>query len=208
MERAVTMFSSIDKGLRLARMSMAAGLLVALVAPYAAAPAAAQADPAVAYMERASRDLIAATRVRSPAPMASAINRYGATTAIALAAIGNYRAKLAPGDQPGLINGTVGFMARYVAEQAPKYPVSHVEFMPGSRQAKYGLMVDSRVHLKDGSVYDVSWLLIKAGSTYRVRDAQVLGFWATPFMQTLFENYISENGGNPKALVTVLSRYQ
>lgn len=193
---------------RVGLRGLALAVLALIVSPLAAAPAAAQTDPAVAYMERASRDLIAATRVRSPAPMASAINRYGATTAIALAAIGNYRTKLAPGDQPGLVNGTVGFMARYVAEQAPKYPVSHVEFSPGSRNAKYGLMVDSRIHLKDGSTYDVSWLLIKAGSTYRVRDAQVLGFWATPFMQTLFENYITENGGNPKALVTVLSRYQ
>lgn len=170
--------------------------------------AAAQADPAVQYMERAARDLIAATRVSSPVPMAAAINRYGATTAIALGAIGNYRQQLQPTDQPRLVAGTVGFMARYVAEQAPKYPVSHVEFTPSSRAAKYGLMVDSRVHLKDGSVYDVSWMLLKAGQTYRVRDAQVMGFWATPMMQSLFENYITENGGNPKALVTVLGRYQ
>lgn len=189
------------------RLAAAASALLSTLV-FAAPEAAAQADPAVQYMERASRDLVAATRVRSPVPMAAAINRYGATTAIALGAIGNFRPQLQPADQPRLVAGTVGFMARYVAEQAPKYPVSHVEFLPASRAAKYGLMVDSRIHLKDGTVYDVSWMLIKAGSTYRVRDAQVLGFWATPMMQSLFENYITENGGNPKALVTVLSRYQ
>lgn len=183
--------------------ALAATAFVLALMPTAAS---AQSDPAVQYMQRAARDMIAASRVRSPAPIASAINRYGATTAIALGALGNYRPKLTPTDQPTYVAGTVSFMARYVAEQAPKYPVSHVEFSPESRPAKYGLMVDSRVHLKDGSVYDVSWMLLKAGTTYRVRDAQVMGFWATPLMQTLFENYITENGGNPKALVTVLAR--
>ena len=150
--------------------------------------------------------MIAASRVRSPAPMAAAISRYGAISAIALSALGGYRPKLSPADQPSYVTGTVGFMARYIAGQAPKYPVSHVEFLPEVRRAKYGLMVDSRIHLKDGTVYDVGWMLIKAGDTYRVRDAQVMGFWATPLMQTLFENYIAENGGNPKALVMVLNR--
>lgn len=199
--RSLLAFSAVLRAFALPALLVAGGLGLT-------APAAAQADPAVQYMERAARDLIAATRVSSPVPMAAAINRYGATTAIALGAIGNYRQQLQSTDQPRLVAGTVGFMARYVAEQAPKYPVSHVEFTPSSRAAKYGLMVDSRVHLKDGSVYDVSWMLLKAGQTYRVRDAQVMGFWATPMMQTLFENYIAENGGNPRALVTVLGRYQ
>lgn len=188
-------------------------VLIALAVPVVAAlmaalapPASATSDTAVLFMQRVSRDLIAASRVRSPAPMAATINRYGATAAIALAALGAYRAQLSAMDRDRYIAGTVGFMARYVAGQAPKFPVSHVEFLPESRKAKYGLMVDSRVHLKDGTVYDVNWMLIKAGETYRVRDAQVMGFWATPLMQTLFENYISENGGNPKALVAVLNK--
>jgi phospholipid transport system substrate-binding protein len=39
-----------------------------------------------------------------------------------------------------------------------------------------------------------------------VRDAQVIGFWMTSFLDNLFQNYISENGGNPKALVVALNR--
>lgn len=187
-----------------ARWVAALGALAMLAAAFA--PAAAGGDPAVQFMQRVARDLIAASRVRSPVPMAAAINRYGATSAIALAALGNYRPMLAPADQSIYVSGTVGFMARYVASQAPKYPVSHVEFLPEARKAKYGLMVDSRVHLKDGTVYDVSWMLIQAGGSYRVRDAQVMGFWATPLMQQLFESYIAENGGNPKALVMALNR--
>ena len=45
-----------------------------------------------------------------------------------------------------------------------------------------------------------------AASTYKVRDAQVIGFWMTSFLDNLFQNYISENGGNPKALVVALNR--
>jgi phospholipid transport system substrate-binding protein len=34
----------------------------------------------------------------------------------------------------------------------------------------------------------------------------VLGFWMTPFLKKLFEDYIAQNGGNPSALVAALSR--
>ena len=37
-------------------------------------------------------------------------------------------------------------------------------------------------------------------------DAQVLGFWMTPFLATLFQNYIAENGGSSKALIMALNR--
>jgi ABC-type transporter MlaC component len=60
--------------------------------------------------------------------------------------------------------------------------------------------------LRDGSQYEVRWLLSRYGNTYRVRDAMVYGFWMTPFLKKLFENYIVENGGNVKALVAVLAR--
>jgi phospholipid transport system substrate-binding protein len=39
-----------------------------------------------------------------------------------------------------------------------------------------------------------------------VRDAMVVGFWMTPFLKKLFEDYIAENGGNPSALVAALNR--
>jgi hypothetical protein len=39
-----------------------------------------------------------------------------------------------------------------------------------------------------------------------VRDAMVLGFWMTPFLKKLFEDYIAQNGGNPRALTAALNR--
>ena len=54
--------------------------------------------------------------------------------------------------------------------------------------------------LADGSAYDVRWLLARHGTGFKVRDAMVLGFWMTPFLKKLFEDYIAQNGGNPRAL--------
>ena len=54
--------------------------------------------------------------------------------------------------------------------------------------------------------YDVRWLVVKRGQTYKVRDAQVIGFWMTSFLDNLFQSFISDNGGNPKALVVALNR--
>ena len=53
----------------------------------------------------------------------------------------------------------------------------------------------------------MAWLLVKYGSNYRVRDAQAMGFWMSPFLKKLFEDYIAQNGGNVKALVQVLQRH-
>jgi phospholipid transport system substrate-binding protein len=67
-------------------------------------------------------------------------------------------------------------------------------------------MVDSTVLLADGTSYEVRWLLAKFGTTYKVRDAMVMGFWMTPFLKKLFEDYIAQNGGNPRALTMALNR--
>ena len=97
------------------------------------------------------------------------------------------------------------FIGRYAAQQGPKYPIAKYEIL-SSLQGGSGLMVDSRITLRDGTVYDVRWLLAKYGTTYRVRDAMVYGFWMTPFLRQIFEKYVAENGGSVKALVAVLNR--
>ena len=60
--------------------------------------------------------------------------------------------------------------------------------------------------LEDGTAYDVRWLLSKYGNSYKVRDAMVYGLWMTPFLKKLFEDYIAQNGGNPRSLMTALNR--
>lgn len=178
-----------------------------LVALVSARPASAQQDPAVQFMDRVTRDLISAQRTRSVQAMQLAISRYGDTQAIGLFALGDYRPRLDPADRESYISGMVKFIGRYAATESPKYPVAKVTFAPESRKAKYGITVDSTITLQDGTTYEIAWLLVKYGSNYRVRDAQAVGFWMSPFLKKLFEDYISQNNGNVKALVGVLQRH-
>jgi phospholipid transport system substrate-binding protein len=191
-----------------------AGLvLAALVAvslldmPADARPSSAkQTDPAVAFMEQVARDLLAGARTQSPILLSNAVKRYGDVHYIGHYSLGSYRAKLSQADRPTYLSGMVRFIGRYAAGQVPKFPVVKYEIMSPSLQGGSGIMVDSRVILRDGSSYDVRWLVVKVGSTYRVRDAMVYGFWVTPFLKQLFETYIGEQGGDVKALVVVLNR--
>lgn len=164
-------------------------------------------DPAVAFMERVSRDMLAATKSRSPQAMQLTIGRYADTQALGLYALGDYRPKLDQSDREPYMSGMIKFIGRYAATEAPKYPVAKVSFNPEARKARYGLMVDSTILMQDGSSYEVAWLLVRYGSTYKVRDVQVMGFWASPMLKKLFEDYIAQNGGSVRTLVTVLQRH-
>ena len=192
------------KAVCLAAASISAALMTIWAA--ATAPPARAADPAVVFMAQVGRDLMAAARSRSPAMMAAVVERHGDVTQIGLYSLGEYRTRLPHAERPSYYSGMARFIGRYAASEAPKYPLARVEWSNQSVRGASGLMVDSRVVLADGSGYDVRWLLFKYGNTYKVRDAMVLGFWMTPFLKKLFEDYIAQNGGNPSALVAALNR--
>jgi phospholipid transport system substrate-binding protein len=164
------------------------------------------AEPAIEFMKQVSRDLIAAARSGSQQAFADAIQKYGHVPAIGLYALGEYKPQLQPAERNTYYSGMVRFLARYAAAEAPKYGVSHAEVLSPPVRDDKGLFVDTRIHLKSGTSYDVRWMLVPHGSGFRVRDAQVLGFWISPFLKKLFEDYIGENGGRVGALVTALSR--
>jgi phospholipid transport system substrate-binding protein len=180
--------------------------LAALCMGFAAAVPASAADPAVVYMAQVGRDLMAAARTRSPGVMANVISRHADVRVIGNYSLGEYKAKLSEADRPAYLEGMVRFISRYAATEAPKFPVARVEWSNQSMRGSAGITVDSKVTLADGTAYDVRWLLGKYGSTYKVRDAMVLGFWMTPFLKKLFEDYIAQNGGNPRALTAALNR--
>ncbi len=186
-------------------VSCIVAMMVAFLSPPPAQ--AVSSDPAVQFMERVAKDMMAAQRSRSVQAMQVTVGRYGDMQAIGLYALGDYRSRLEAVDREPYISSMTRFIGRYAATESPKYPVARVAFAPESRRAKYGITVDSTVTLQDGSSYEVSWLVIKYGSSYRVRDAQALTFWMSPFLKKLFEDYIGQNNGSVKALITVLQRH-
>lgn len=169
-------------------------------------PTAAEADPARKFMQRAANALIAAQRQGSASAFARVIRKYGHVPAIGMDALGNYRRGLRKPSRQAYYRGIVKFIGRYAAKEGRKYPVARVTFpSPAVRDGRH-ILVDSVVYLKGGSQYNVRWMLLPRGKSFRVRDAQVLGFWVSPFLKTLFENYISEAGGRVDALVIALNR--
>jgi phospholipid transport system substrate-binding protein len=194
--------ASVSRGAR--RLFLA--LLPALALVAAGLTPARAAEPAIEFMKQVSRDLLAAAKSGSEQQFNEAIQKYGHVPQIGLYALGNYKLQLQPAERSSYYAGMVRFLARYASAEAPKYQVSHAEIVSPPVRDDRSLYVDSRVYLKDGQMYEVRWLLMPQGDTFKVRDAQVMGFWMTPFLKSLFENYVAENGGNPRALVMALNR--
>lgn len=181
-------------------------------APQVTPPAAAKADvpPArkespAAYMKRVGNDLLLASRSGSAAQIAMVLNANADVQSIGLNALGDYARSLPKSDRPLYFNGMVNFIARYAAKEAPKYPIARFVITAQSQDDARGTYVDSHITLGSGDAYDVRWLVVRRDGVYKVRDAQVIGFWMTSFLDNLFQNYISENGGNPKSLVVALN---
>lgn len=185
----------------------AAGIaaLFALLATLTMAPPA-RAETATGFMQQVAAELVTASKSGSTSMFAAAIRKHADVQWLGLYSLGSYARTMSVTDRPTYFNGMINFIARYVAKESPKYPVASAVITGTGGETREGTEVDSRVTLKTGETYDVRWLVVRRGDGFKVRDAQVMGFWSSPFLKNLFENYISENGGNPKALVVALNR--
>ena len=181
----------------------AAALSVALLI---ASTLTAAAESPAAYMQRVANQLVAASRTGSEADFATTIRSHADVPTIGLTALGSYAQTLPKADRPAYYNGMISFIARYAAKEAPKYPVAKAIMVGQTKETAAGIYVDSRVTLKSGETYDVRWRLVRRGGVFKVRDAEIIGFEMTSFLNNLFQNYISENGGNPRTLVIALNR--
>ncbi|MFA5951312.1 MAG: ABC transporter substrate-binding protein [Hyphomicrobium sp.] len=165
----------------------------------------ARAEGPGAYMQRVANELLAASRSGGEAAFATVIRSHADVPSIGLTALGSYANSLPKADRPAYYNGMINFIARYAAKEGPKYPVAKAVMVGQSKETSGGAYVDSQISLRTGEVYDVRWRVIRRGGVWKVRDAEIIGFEMTSFLNTLFQNYISENGGNPRALVIALN---
>lgn len=189
-----------------ARSAAVLAMVMGLMAGVMAAAAPASAETATAYMQRVANELVAASRTGSAASFAAAIRNNADVPSIGLTALGSYAESLPKSERPNYYNGMINYIARYAAKEAPKYPVAKAIVVGASSETGGGATVDSTVTLQSGETYDVRWRLVRRDGGFKVREAEVIGFEMTSFLNTLFQNYISENGGNPRALVMALNR--
>jgi phospholipid transport system substrate-binding protein len=189
----------------LKRMAAAGlGVVTTLLAIMAAT--AAHAETPAAYMQRVQNELIAAQKSRSISVFANVLRRHMDVPSIGLTALGPHARTLPKTERPAYYNGMINFISRYAATEAPKYPVARAVVVGLGEETAGGATVDSRITLQSGESYDVRWKLVRSGQSFKVRDAQVIGFWMTSFLDNLFQNYITENGNNPRALIMALNR--
>jgi phospholipid transport system substrate-binding protein len=197
-----TVCQRLSQGGRVFALRAAALSLLLLVA----GAATAHAESPAAYMQRVANQLIAAQRSGFEADYATVLRSHADVPTIAINALGSYAQSLAKSDRPAYYAGMINFIARYAAKEGPKYPVARAIMVGQTQETANGIYVDSRITLKSGDTYDVRWRLVRRGGVFKVREAEVIGFEMTTFLNTLFQNYISENGGNPRTLVIALNR--
>jgi phospholipid transport system substrate-binding protein len=197
-----TVCQRLSQGGRVFALRAAALSLLLVVA----GAATAHAESPAAYMQRVANQLIAAQRSGSEADYATVLRSHADVPTIAINALGSYAQSLAKSDRPAYYAGMINFIARYAAKEGPKYPVARAIMVGQTQETANGIYVDSRITLKSGDTYDVRWRLVRRGGVFKVREAEVIGFEMTTFLNTLFQNYISENGGNPRTLVIALNR--
>jgi len=169
-------------------------------------PALAAPDAPVKFMQRVSKELLAAHRALSEGQMTRVIRSRGDVAAMGRFSLGTYYARLKQNSRRSYFNGMTRFMARYIVSQSRTYKVARTQILrPSSRRGR-DYVVNSKVILVDGTVYDVQWLLAKRGNTFKVRDINVLGFWVMPFQRNLFRSYVRKANGNVNALVLALNQ--
>ena len=186
------------------RSSILRALMFCVAALLPAFPALAE-TPA-AYMQRVANELVAASRSGSTLAFATALRSHADLPAIGLTALGSYANRLPKTDRPAYYNGMVNWIARYAAKEAPKYPVSRAVVVGQSAGTGGVTYVDTSVTLRSGESYDVRWTIVRRGNTYKVREAEILMFQMTTVLGNLFQDYISKNQDNPKALVAALNQ--
>lgn len=188
------------------RIRSAGWLAVLFVCAVGISASSARAESPAVYMQRVQNELMYAQRQGGISAYANVLRRHMDVPNIGLTALGPHARTLPKADRPAYYNGMINFIAKYAATQGPKYIVTSAVVTGQGAGDAGGTNVDSHITLSDGSGYDIRWLVMKTKEGYKVRDAQVVGFWMTTFLDDLFQNYITENGNNPRALVLALSR--
>jgi phospholipid transport system substrate-binding protein len=198
-----TVWQRLTQGGSILTLAAAVLSLIVLADPPAAE---AQSETPAKFMQRVANQLIAAQRSGSEGDYATVLRSHADVPTIAINALGSYAQSLAKSDRPAYYAGMINFIARYAAKEGPRYPVARAVMVGQTKETASGVYVDSRVTLKSGETYDVRWRLVRRGGVYKVREVEIIGFEMTTFLNTLFQNYIAENGGNPRTLVIALNR--
>jgi phospholipid transport system substrate-binding protein len=169
-----------------------------------AMPALAEEHPSVAFMNKMGEELLHAHRLGTKSALLRVVQRYADLEAIGDESIGNNQ--IPDGQESHYRRGVANFIARYIAEQSRSYPVAKFQVGEATVDKDKNVVVESKVFMMAGQVYNVSWKLNWSGSGYKIADAKFLGFSMVNQERSIFADYISKKSGDVMALITALDR--
>jgi phospholipid transport system substrate-binding protein len=180
--------------------------LLGFIAASSISPAFAGEHPAIAFMNRFGRDMLAAHRLGTVGKFSGVIQAYADVAGISNYSLGQYKPNLRASQRSRYYQGVVTFMSRYFAEQSREYRVAKYEIGEATVDANKDIVVASKIYLLSGQTYNVRWRLTLRNGTYKVADVKVMGFSLTYLQRGLFTSYISKRKGDVSQLVAALTR--
>ncbi len=198
---------STDNGrMGLSRRSIMAGAAAALGLGAASVTSSLASGDAVAdYMNEIRGPLLRAAQSASRGSFRRVIRSYADIAGIAIYSLGSYSEGLARSQRTEYYNGVVRYMSHYFSSMAEEYRVENAGVTGESWQEGDSYFINTRIYLESGTTYNVRWELIKDGSSYKIKNVRVLGFWLAWFQRQQFQDFISSRGGSVNALVTALN---
>jgi phospholipid transport system substrate-binding protein len=165
---------------------------------------AATEHPSVSYMNKVGSDLLNAHRRATTASFLRVVQRHSDVSSIADYALGDYGSKLPAAQKARYQRGVAVFMSRYLAAQSREYTIAKFEVLDAAVDDSKDVIVNTKVYLMNGQIFNVGWKLVWRGGAYRVRDARVLGFWLTNGLKSEITSFLGKRNGDFGLLIKAL----
>lgn len=180
--------------------------LLGLFAGFTASSALAADHPSITFMNKFGKDMLNAHRHGTVGKFEAVIEQYSDVVGISNYSLGQFKPALKPSLRERYYRGVIVFMARYFAEQSREYEIAKYEIGEATVDENKDVIVESKVYLLKGQVYNVKWRLKWISGSYKVADVKVLGFSLTYLQRGLFTSFLSKRKGDVSQLVAALNR--
>ena len=172
----------------------AAVFMTLVVAANSFTPARAATCPGADTVKKAADAFIAASRSGTSSAFASVLARYADIEAVALVALGKYRAKLPAERRSEYVRNTGYYMSRFLADHAGRFKGSSQLAIAACK----GNLVETSLNNQSTIVWRVSGGL--------VQDVQVSGIWLGMQLRQEYAGIIRQNHGFVTSLLDYLAR--
>jgi phospholipid transport system substrate-binding protein len=179
-------------------------LLTLLAATALSTRARADADhPAVVFVRKVAKELLAAHRQGTTPAFLRVIQRYADLPDISAYSLGKYSASLQKVQKPRFHRAVATYMARVLAMGSRDYTVAKYEIGQATVDKNKDVIVSSKVYLVTGQAYSVGWHLVSRGGRYKVRDIRVI-IWLIPQQKSEFVSFLNKYDGDINRLILAL----